>query len=186
MKLQLRRIAFLIYVVTVGFLPSTNFNSAVAQDAPVEQKAEEIASDLTSKSHQKIWQGRWLGTYSEMKGEPLDRPINFTSITGNRFKAVDGDGKVLEKGTFKLDSTQNPHHYDIVVESLVEGEPSKSYSGIYRFYGNDKLLVSVNITPDGPRPTTFETSNHPTHKLGMMERVKSSVNPPKDNKASGG
>ena len=181
---QIARRSFTVFAAAIAFLPFVMFHAAVAQDAPVENEAKAVASDTKLKSHQEVWQGRWLGTYSEMKGESLDRRKNFTSITGNRFEAVDEDGKVLEKGTFKLDSTQKPHHYDIVVESLVEGEPPKSYSGIYRLFGNDKLLVSVNITPDGPRPTTFETANHPTHKLGMMERAKTLVNSSKDDMAS--
>ena len=180
MKLQIRRISFTICVAAIGFLSSPEFNAAVAQDTQVEREPEEVASNSLSKSHQETWQGKWLGVYSEMKGEELDRPSDFTYITDNQFKAVNANGKMLEKGTVKLDSTQHPHHYDVVIESLVEGESSKSYSGIYRFYGNDRILVCVNITPAGPRPTTFDTANDPTYKLALMERVKPPVVSPND------
>jgi uncharacterized protein (TIGR03067 family) len=113
------------------------------------------ADDPASKQDQTAMQGEWQMVSGQRGGDAMpDAMVK----TGKRvFKddqlTVTVGGMLIMKATVKLDATKTPKTIDYVV---TEG-PSKGKTllGIYEFSG--EKLKSCFASPEGERPTAFET-----------------------------
>ena len=100
----------------------------------------------------------WQITGGEEKGKTLAASL-FTGQTvtfdATTYVIKVGD-RVVEKGSYKLDSTRDPKTFDLEITES-ETDRDKTQLGIYKFQG-DTLKMSFSRPGATTRPTRFETT----------------------------
>ena len=114
-------------------------------------------------------QGTWKQIAYERDGvtEPLDEQGWEPRVTfsGNTFVVTLADGSVPIKGTFKLDSTQEPKSMDLT--DTFGADAGKTFLAIYLLHGDRMVFCAADEGQD--RPTSFETM--PGQVLRVNQRV---------------
>jgi uncharacterized protein (TIGR03067 family) len=104
-------------------------------------------------------QGTWTSVSYEIggtkiEGDNLKAVVESITIKGEAFAWKAGSSN--DKGTIKIDATQNPKHIDFVLEQE-EGVKVTTWVGIYSLEGDTlKFCVRPGV---GDRPKDFSTQN---------------------------
>lgn len=99
-------------------------------------------------------EGTWLATQAERDGKAADDVVGHRlSFTGNRFRILSADGRLLYEGTYRVDANPKPAAIDF---RHTQGKlKSKTWKGIYALQG-DALMICDNAPDlDRPRPAAF-------------------------------
>ena len=112
-----------------------------------------------SQSDFDLLQGMWSQTYLEVDGvaEPPDdehtAPDAVTIFTGNEFKVVTPNNRLLLKGTFEIDASATPK--TITWVDSIGDDAGKELKAIYEL--TDRTFQFIAADEGEPRPTRFKT-----------------------------
>ena len=129
------------------------------------------SKDEAIKNDRKRYAGTWQVVALEVDGNKTDeedaKKITVINAADGKW-GIEVEGKVIARGTSKLDPTQKPKAVDLTV---TEGESSgQTALGIYQF-GDDTRKVC--LAPAGKeRPTEFAAPAGSGHILAVLQRVK--------------
>jgi uncharacterized protein (TIGR03067 family) len=125
-------------------------------------RAEEAPKDLL---------GTWVTTKAQRDGKPAEDVVGHRlSMTGNRFRIVSRDGKLLYAGTFRVDPSKKPATFDFEhTEGVLKG---KTWKGIYALDGDTLTTCDNGPNPEGGRPAAFEAKAGSGQILITFQRAK--------------
>ncbi len=129
------------------------------------------ARDEAIKKDRKLYEGTWqvvsLVVEGNKAGEEDAKKITVINQADGKW-AIEVDGKVVGRGTSKIDPTQKPRTVDL---TAIEGESKGMTSlGIYEFAGDTR---KVCLAPAGKeRPADFSSTSANGHILVVLKRVK--------------
>jgi uncharacterized protein (TIGR03067 family) len=130
------------------------------------------ARALTSPTAKDIGlEGDWLleSKFIVGKPEPLSRQtfVHIFGVDGKCLRSTGGDPATFHY-YYTIDTTVRPMRIDKTSKPLGTAKP---VLGIFKIEG-DTLTICQATTPDGDRPTTFESTKDPPTWLYVYKRVK--------------
>jgi uncharacterized protein (TIGR03067 family) len=128
------------------------------------------AKDEAIKKDRKKYQGTWQVVSLEVDGNQADeadaKKITVVNEVDGKW-GIEVEGKVIARGTSKIDPTTKPKAVDLTV---TEGESSgQTAQAIYEF-GDDTRKVCL-APADKERPTEFASPAGSGHILAVLKRV---------------
>ena len=100
-------------------------------------------------------QGTWAVTSLNGQAAPEGAPAMTVTFTGDQYHQTLG-GKVIERGTFRLDASKKPMTIDLLI---AEGDDAgKAQIGVAEVSG-DTMRLSLDTPGAGRRPTDFTVSD---------------------------
>lgn len=126
-----------------------------------------VADDRKDKSDE--LQGSWAGVSRVRDGEKQSVEKWVITLEGEKFQTT-ADGKVIESGTIKLDTTKSPKTYTAEITGDFPNKGEK-YNGIYKVDG-DTLTLCVNVKAGKEAPSEFVSKPDTGHQLIVWSRVK--------------
>jgi uncharacterized protein (TIGR03067 family) len=133
------------------------------------QKTDKEAVEKELKQLQGTWKQVSIESNGQKEGFAKGMAPRFT-IRGDRY-TVEAGGKVLERGTLKVDPATKPRQSDLIV--MDGASKVKTYPGIYEITG-DELRTCFTRT-GGNRPTEFTAGAESGRAVAVYRRVQ----PPK-------
>lgn len=117
-------------------------------------------------------QGSWKQVYLEADGitNPPDdhsAPGALTTITGNRFKVLNSDGRVLLEGAFIVDATTEPK--SITWIDSIGSDAGKRLPASYTLEGDNFIFIAAD--EGAPRPIVFSTIQGLTMRSFVRHRA---------------
>jgi uncharacterized protein (TIGR03067 family) len=157
-----------LLVLTAGFLVGADvLGDALPGGSRLNAGANAREADPAQQEKTKL-QGLWTVVKAKQNGEPADRLIDATlTIAGDRFIS-DAGGKVLGKGTWKVDPTKDPKTIDV---QYSEGsEKGKVAKGIYQLNGSTWIILFS--APGLERPLSFTTEQKDGQTFLILKAAK--------------
>jgi uncharacterized protein (TIGR03067 family) len=113
------------------------------------------ASAHQTEEFEKKLQGTWTAAKAERDGKEADDVVGHRlTFTDNHFQIKSKAGKLLYKGTFRLDPRTKPADFNFEhTEGALRG---KVWKGIYVLQGDTLITCDNGPNPDGARPAAFE------------------------------
>jgi uncharacterized protein (TIGR03067 family) len=133
----------------------------------VEYKSEAVETNFGKDLEQ--FQGAWVRVSKELNGEKLQVTKTIITFNGDKFETVT-DGKAVESGTVKVDSSKKPKTYSATITGQF-AEKGDTYNGIYEVNG-DRLTTCVNTNEGKEAPSEFASKAGTGHQLIVWKRVK--------------
>jgi uncharacterized protein (TIGR03067 family) len=132
--------------------------------------AAEAPTDDAAKKDLEKFQGTWTTVRVEENGEKVPegelRGLTLT-VEGDK-RTVRQRGKVLARGTFKLDASESPKQIDITLEA--GDAKGRTFRGIYELEGDwQKVCLALE---GGERPKEFSAKAGSGHLLQVFKRAK--------------
>ena len=138
-----------------------------------------VASALTAgdakeeaiKKDRKRYEGTWQVISLEVDGNKASeedaRKVTVINEADGKW-AIEGEGKVVAKGTSEIDPTKKPRAVDL---TMTEGDDKgKTFPGIYEFGDDTRTVCLASAGKD--RPTEFAAPAGSGHILAVLKRVK--------------
>jgi uncharacterized protein (TIGR03067 family) len=142
----------------------------VSDNGTLEAEDSRAETDADKKDKENL-QGTWNAVSGESRGKEEPHSKNFSlGFNGDEFSLKER-GKVVVKGTFKVDSSKNPRIIDMKIEEGPGDSEGEMARGIYKLEGHE-LTWCVDEPGSGNRPKAFATKEGIETMLLRLTREK--------------
>ena len=129
------------------------------------------AREEAIKKDRKKYEGTWQVVSLEVDGNKADeedaKKVTVINEADGKW-VIEGEGKVIARGTSEIDPTKKPKTVDL---TMTEGDDKgKTFLGIYEFGDDTRKVCFAQAGKD--RPTEFAAPAGSGHILAVLKRVK--------------